>query len=282
MRQSAWAKRRGLDVNFFIVDLENFVQDHDAALDNDNCGSAQKILLLDEFYRSFITLAGSRISWLFPYEKETFNTQGITFGGCCMHAPAEEYFGAGLWQLYKAIGSPYKSLIKTILIEAYSAQYPNTKLLCHTFRERLLTYGADALELDSYLMMFSFVCDYLEKRGDTARLELVRRCFYLKARDWTQTVGECTWQQPVLQKLVAQWGWSDEMLNFLNQRDHWTIHDVKKMHTELVSAFMESYKTSFILPNNIRSHRPLALKRLAFYHVKSLLPLSNFQIKFHS
>ena len=35
-----------------------------------------------------------------------------------MHAPAEEYFGAGLWQLYKAISSPYKSLIKTILIEA--------------------------------------------------------------------------------------------------------------------------------------------------------------------
>ena len=48
-------------------------------------------------------------------------------------------------------------------------------------------------------------------------------------------------QQPVLQTVV-QMGLSNEMLNFLNQRDHWTIHDVKKMHTELVSAFMESYQ----------------------------------------
>ncbi len=33
---------------------------------------------------------------------------------------AEEYFGASLWQLYKSIDSPYKAVLKTLLLEAYS------------------------------------------------------------------------------------------------------------------------------------------------------------------
>ncbi|XPE60849.1 class I adenylate cyclase [Shigella flexneri] len=36
---------------------------------------------------------------------------------------AEEYFGASLWQLYKSIDSPYKAVIKTLLLEAYSWEY---------------------------------------------------------------------------------------------------------------------------------------------------------------
>ncbi|XPE67425.1 class I adenylate cyclase [Shigella flexneri] len=42
---------------------------------------------------------------------------------------AEEYFGASLWQLYKSIDSPYKAVLKTLLLEAYSWQYPNPRLL---------------------------------------------------------------------------------------------------------------------------------------------------------
>lgn len=238
---SAWARRRGLDVNFFIVDLDTFRPGVSYELDRDSCGSAQRILLLDEFYRSFVTIAGAPIAWLFPQTQQAEHTVSISFGDC-ERAPAEEYFGAGLWQLYKAIESPYKSLIKTILIEAYSAAYPNTKLLCQAFRERLFECPVDALELDPYLMMFAFVSNYLEQRGDESRLDLVRRCFYLKARDWTKSVGEDTWQNPVLQTLVKQWGWSDDVSDFLNHRAQWDIQDVKKIYAELVHAFMESYQ----------------------------------------
>lgn len=37
---------------------------------------------------------------------------------------AEEYFGASLWQLYKSIDSPYKAVLKTLLLEAYSTGIP--------------------------------------------------------------------------------------------------------------------------------------------------------------
>ncbi|WP_241575855.1 class I adenylate cyclase, partial [Rosenbergiella nectarea] len=50
---------------------------------------------------------------------------------------AEEYFGASLWQLYKSIDSPYKAVLKTVLLEAYSWEYPNTRLLATEIKQCL-------------------------------------------------------------------------------------------------------------------------------------------------
>lgn len=50
---------------------------------------------------------------------------------------AEEYFGASLWQLYKSIDSPYKAVLKTLLLEAYSWEYPNPRLLAKDIKQRL-------------------------------------------------------------------------------------------------------------------------------------------------
>lgn len=50
---------------------------------------------------------------------------------------AEEYFGASLWQLYKSIDSPYKAVLKTLLLEAYSQEYPNPRLLAKDIKQRL-------------------------------------------------------------------------------------------------------------------------------------------------
>src|SRR5690606_37279210 len=37
--------------------------------------------------------------------------------------PANEFVGAGIWQLYKAIESPYKSVLKLLLLEVYASTY---------------------------------------------------------------------------------------------------------------------------------------------------------------
>lgn len=93
------------------------------------------MLLLDEFYRTAVRLAGKRILWnMVPCDEEehyddyvmTLYAQGVLtpnewldLGGLSSLS-AEEYFGASLWQLYKSIDSPYKAVLKTLLLEAYS------------------------------------------------------------------------------------------------------------------------------------------------------------------
>ncbi len=48
---------------------------------------------------------------------------------------AEEYFGASLWQL--KVSTPYKAVLKTLLLEAYSWEYPNNRLLAKDIKQRL-------------------------------------------------------------------------------------------------------------------------------------------------
>jgi adenylate cyclase class 1 len=50
----------------------------------------------------------------------------IDFGGL-ENVPAEEFLGASFWHLYKAIDSPYKSLLKLMLMESYVDQYPHSR-----------------------------------------------------------------------------------------------------------------------------------------------------------
>ncbi|MFU0184736.1 class I adenylate cyclase, partial [Salmonella enterica] len=66
---------------------------------------------------------------------------------------AEEYFGASLWQLYKSIDSPYKAVLKTLLLEAYSWEYPNPRLLAKDIKQRLHDAEIVSFGLDPYCMM---------------------------------------------------------------------------------------------------------------------------------
>ncbi|MGY2498280.1 class I adenylate cyclase, partial [Klebsiella pneumoniae] len=66
---SKWAEQRGVDLNFFLIPEDKFRQHNDAQMQGENCGSAQHLLLLDEFYRSAMHIAGKLLLWyLVPRE----------------------------------------------------------------------------------------------------------------------------------------------------------------------------------------------------------------------
>ena len=113
-----WAQQIGAELHLFLVTQNQFKHGTQNQLDNESSGSAQHWLLLDEFYRSAIAIAGKPILWraLSPVPIETDNY--IDFGDIPA-PPAQEYFGAMLWQLYKGIDSPEKSLLKALLLSAY-------------------------------------------------------------------------------------------------------------------------------------------------------------------
>lgn len=170
---------------------------------------------------------------------------------------AEEYFGASLWQLYKSVDSPYKAVLKSILLEAYSADYPNGKLLAlemkqHLHRGEIVNYG-----LDAYCMMLERVTRYLVSINDLTRLDLIRRCFYLKVceklsneKNENEPAG---WRRQVLSQLVTQWQWDHERLAILDNRDSWKIERVRNAHNELLDTMMQSYRNliRFARRNNL-------------------------------
>ena len=87
-------------------------------------------------------------------------------------------FGATLWQLYKGIDYPYKSLLKILLLETYSWRYPNTYLISREFKQALLNGELkEEHEFDPYLAMLQRVTAYLTNQKEYKRLDFVRCCF---------------------------------------------------------------------------------------------------------
>ncbi|MGY5451247.1 class I adenylate cyclase [Agarivorans sp. MS3-6] len=260
---SSWAAHQGVELNFFMVEENQFKTGSISELSKDNCGSAQHLLLLDEFYRTALPLAGKQLVWFAvptnleqsyesfvaaQFELGVFNHQEWLDLGGLDTIPAEEYFGSGLWQLYKGIDSPYKAVLKTLLMEAYSADYPRPSLLAVEAKRLMQQDQTFALEHDAYYLMLDKVTKYLESIKDSARLDLVRRCFYLKNCECSPLpsdlvdVRSLTWQQRFMAKLVKQWDWPQHKIEHLNLRRAWKVQDVRQAHSELLDALMLSYR----------------------------------------
>ncbi|HEJ9139445.1 class I adenylate cyclase [Serratia marcescens] len=264
-----WAASMGVEVSFFLIDENRFRHNESGSLGGEDCGSTQHILLLDEFYRTAVRLAGKRILWnMVPGEEEahydeyvlSLYAQGaltpnewLDLGGLSSLS-AEEYFGASLWQLYKSIDSPYKAVLKTLLLEAYSWEYPNTQLLATDIKHRLHQGEIVSFGLDAYCMMLERVTRYLTDINDTTRLDLARRCFYLKVCEKLSLAKACVgWRCEILSQLVSEWGWSEERLAMLDNRANWKIERVREAHNELLDAMMQSYRNliRFARRNNL-------------------------------
>ena len=270
---SDWAMAQGVEANFFLIDENRFRDNFSEAMTGENCGSSQHLLLLDEFYRSAVLMAGQPLLWFMvpPEMEECYGEyvdylvsaghirreEWIDFGGLT-RIPAEEYFGSSLWQLYKSIDSPYKSVLKAILLEAYSWEYPHTQLLSVDAKRRFFAEERFEYCMDAYYLMLEKVTRYLERIDDHRRLDLVRRCFYLKTHEKLTrepSSGSVAWRRRVLQELTTEWQWSHEVLSELDNRRNWKVGQVKRAHNELLDALMLSYRNliRFARRNDITS-----------------------------
>lgn len=255
-----WAATLGLEVHFFLMEPEKFRLGQREGVSGEDCGSTQHYLLLDEFYRTGLLLAGRiPIWWLIPPDEEhrydqytehlrhkrfVRSAETIDFG-TVVHIPAGEFIGAGVWQLYKAIDSPYKSVIKLLLTEVYASEYPRVEPLSCTFKRAIYNQRIDIDELDPYVMMYRKLEAYLIARNEPQRLELVRRCLYFKvgkAISKGPTQRTKSWQRELLENLVRQWQWPPHQLAMLDARPQWKIGRVLTEQKELVRELNNSYR----------------------------------------
>lgn len=266
-----WAESLAVELNFFLIPDNKFRVNNKSELSEESCGTSQHMLLLDEFYRTSLRVAGKRILWRqIPHQHEhdydnyvkNLRKTGqikpddwLDLGG--LHrVPAEELFGATLWQLYKGIDNPYKATLKTILMEAYSWEYPNTELISTSYKKSFQEQDSYDEELDPYCLMLSKVSDYLISINDIQRLELVRVCFYFKTEEMLSKPS-CSennaWRRTILNKLIAQWGWSESQIIDLDNRNNWKIREVQQANNLLLDSLMLSYSNliKFARDNNI-------------------------------
>ena len=146
-RIKEWFASNGIELNFYIVNNSDFKTNKKKVIAADNCGNTQKYLLLDEFYRTSVWLAGKwPLWWLIPIneeydkyakrlvsQKHIDEYEWIDFGEVKV-IPPNEYLSSAIWQLYKSIESPYKSFVKLVVLETYAKNYPCKGILSDEFK----------------------------------------------------------------------------------------------------------------------------------------------------
>ncbi len=260
-RIDEWANKGGLELHTFLMDAEQFrsggLSSH---VDKESSGSAQHYLLLDEFYRTAILLAGRYpLWWLIPpdleldYEKLTHlllsrrfikDTEVIDFGSAAL-IPKNELVGAALWQLYKGIDSPYKSVLKILLAEVYAQEMPAKQSLSQTFKQAVYDDELQVEDLDPYLLVYRRLEQYLVAKNELKRLDLVRKSFYLKvAKRLTRPpVGRvASWQRQAMEKIVSEWQWPEFKLRVLDNRFNWKVEQVLQERQAVVAELSYCYR----------------------------------------
>ncbi|WPC05359.1 class I adenylate cyclase [Pseudomonas benzenivorans] len=274
----AWAATQGAETHFFLVDPARFSSgEREAKLTSDDCGTTQHYLLLDEFYRSAIWLAGrTPLWWLVPvYEearyqeychtllsKRFIRADEVLDLGHLAHIPPEEFIGAGMWQLYKGIESPYKSVLKLLLTEVYASEHPQVECLSLRFKQAVYANRLDLDELDPYVLVYRRLEEYLTSRGEAERLALVRRCLYLKVNKKLSRAPRAaprSWQRLLLQRLTEDWQWSQRQLAMLDSRSQWKVRQVSAERRMLVNELTYSYR--FLSQFARREHAGSSLNR---------------------
>ncbi|MBI5519950.1 MAG: class I adenylate cyclase [Desulfovibrio sp.] len=194
----AWAwEHCALELHFFPMDLENVRNNDFGMSDKESSGSAQAALLKEEFYRTALKLAGRDLLWWAAPPAATQREAQALLADLSRLAPRlaaelvdlgqpspippQEYFGACLWQIVKALHSPYKSVMKLGLLEKYADQGQDMRLLCDRIKEAVLRGRRLAEDVDPYLSLFTSIRKHYRQLDDAGSLALIGECLRLKA-----------------------------------------------------------------------------------------------------
>ena len=194
----SWAMQQyALEVHFFAMPLAEVRANAFGISDKESSGSAQALLLKEEFYRTALKLGGRDLAWwAAPPGAEDKAVHALLAElsvlaprvalelvdlGQPAPIPPGEYFGACLWQMVKALHSPYKSVMKLALLEKYAGQGPAMRLLCERIKEAAMRGRNRPESLDPYLALFASTSKHYAALGDSSGLDLLCECLLLKA-----------------------------------------------------------------------------------------------------
>ncbi len=182
-----------LPTYFFISDIEDIRNCHFGQVDEESCGTTQKNILKEEFYRTMIVIAGRIPLWWICHDKEhpvvyrdfakelahdESESQDFVDLGDIEGISQDEYFGAALWQLNKSLTYPLKSIIKMLLLKM-QIDSPPEELLCSRFRKTILERSASPTLSDPSLYAIKAILDHNQSARPES-LEFIKHCFYLR------------------------------------------------------------------------------------------------------
>jgi len=294
-----WAAGLDHEIHFFLMDIDETRANHFISdSSGESAGSALKLLLKDELFRTHILVAGKMpLWWLVPpglssaehaeQARRLLDAAPALADNCIDlgtigDIPRNEIFGACLWQFNKALASPFKSVIKfaylELLLQATRLPLFSDRIKCLvTFPERLASYEQQPLpleEIDPYLLLAADIVRYYQRQEDRDREDLVRTCLFLKTREGVRSrrVATTPLGRSILDRM-AKWHLLPADYEKLLSLGDWPFADLVRLGSRIHAFLSDTYKNlSDMLPEmtggtaiSERDFVVLGRKLIAFY-----------------
>ncbi|MBF0100684.1 MAG: class I adenylate cyclase [Desulfobacterales bacterium] len=244
------------EIHFFVVDIVSARENRFGESDSESSGSAQSKLLKEEFYRTMLFIAGKIPLWCVTptWLNEKYDTYMYPFAsrfdndyldlGNISEIPKGEYFGASIWQFFKSVKHPYKSVIKLSLLEKYLQDPPND-LLCNRVKSEWLHGQGELRYQDPYLLLFEELLKFYEKNEEKNVEELIKDCFFLKLGIKSESEFEKSvlgYKKEVIFSFLEQWKWDEKRIYELGNYSDWSFDKVFRLSIKINHHMLETYK----------------------------------------
>lgn len=260
-----WADQfQDMEVHFFPSNIDAVRQNDFGVADGESSGSAQAIFLKAEFYTTNIVVAGKAPFWWLMPEKTTDaqyqDLINIVKGGDSPEPKwfmdlgnlekmdPNEIFGAAIWQISKAMDSPFKSVLKMAKLEVFLENIEQKQPLCNLLKKRVHNGShapGDVEHIDPYALMFDELLEYYSATENKSIVPLLQLCLYLKC-DVNLSIpvkeGANSFKRQIVRGYVQKWGWTRERIKKVDRIKHWNFQELSQLSKQIHSFLIMCYR----------------------------------------
>jgi adenylate cyclase, class 1 len=240
-----------LPVFFFICDIDDIRNCRFGSIDFESCGSAQKNVMKEEFYRTCIYIGGKIPFWWVCYDGEEKvhyddawrtvaandeGNPGFVDLGNLVAVDRDEYFGAVLWQFNKSLTHPLKSIVKMFLLKMLLDSH-REELLCHRFRHEVLQ---GKHESDPSVFAMGALMDYYGQ-GNPETFAFLRQCIYLR-HEIKLLFRKNTLKEELVAELFHRHPVERREIYRLNNFSSWSLQEQMAFGSKIFDLLLAVYK----------------------------------------
>jgi adenylate cyclase class 1 len=260
-----WAEQEhDIEVHFFLSEVDNVYHNDFGEADGESSGSAQAVFLKAEFYTTHILVAGKAPMWWLTPDDATNVQYGELIAamnpgdspdpkwfmdlGNLPQMDPDEIFGAAIWQISKAMDSPFKSVLKMAKLEVFLENIEQRQPLCNTLKKMVHSgkrAPGDLEHVDPYALMFDELIQHYTEVGDQDVINLLQLCLYIKcdcALSKPASAVTDTFKRKIITSYVQSWAWSDGKVEKLDRLKKWPIHDLLFLSAQLHRFLIGCYR----------------------------------------
>lgn len=252
------------EVTFFVMDQRDIKNNCYSLFDDPEILDAPRIFLKEEFYRTFLMIAGKIPLWcVLPdfqdAEKDSrMNMDGITTQVLSMYddlidlgrisaIPMEDVIKGLLWHICKSDHDPVKAIIKATMIFSYGfGASGHRRLLCEKIRDGYTKAGIDDFSADPYKLLFDQILEFHESE-DPKNLNLIKNAIFFRLCEYpdVKMPEEGTPKRNLVQKYIRLWKLNQHQVGKLLSYPTWAEAEKLLLEKAFVQRLAQMYNHAF-------------------------------------